>query len=158
MYIIKCPECNEGHVRQTGRRLQDQVDEHLGKVSKSNILRHPYQDDNKNMSRNNFQILGNGYKKMKFKHKLSEASQIKELRPSLKRQETSVTLKLLTKFWWRMQSLLRHLGHRFWENSLWLWSFTFFAESSILDVGLALNMSLYSTYTNHLPLFIGIFL
>ena len=66
----------------------------LEKDSKSNILRHSYQENHKNVSRNNFQILGNGYK-MKFKWKLSEALYIKELRPSLNMQETSVTLKLL---------------------------------------------------------------
>ena len=47
----------------------------------------------RNVSRNNFQILGNGHKKMKFKRKLSEALYIKE-RPSLKTQETSVVLNL----------------------------------------------------------------
>ena len=70
------------------------VDEHSGKDSKSNILRHSYQKNHKTVSRNNFQILGNGYKKMKFKWKLSEALYIKELLPSLNTQETSVALKL----------------------------------------------------------------
>ena len=94
VYYGKCPECDESYVGETGRRLQDRVDEHSGKDSKSNILRHSYQENHKNVSRNNFQILGNGYKKMKFKRKLSEALYIKELRPSLNTQETSVALKL----------------------------------------------------------------
>ena len=76
------------------RRLQDRVNDHSGKDSKSNILRHPYQDNHKDVSRNNLQILENGFKKMKFKRKLFEALYIKELRPSLNMQETSVTLKL----------------------------------------------------------------
>ena len=94
VYYGKCPECDESYVGETGRRLQDRVDEHSRKDSKSNILRHSYQENHKNVSRNNFQILGNGYKKMKFKRKLSEALYIIELRPSLNRQETSVALKL----------------------------------------------------------------
>ena len=48
----------------------------------------------RNVSRNNFQILGNGHQKMKFKRKLSEALYMKDLRPSLKTQETSVVLNL----------------------------------------------------------------
>ena len=69
VYYGKCPECDESYVGETGRRLQDRVDEHSGKDSKSNILRHSYQENHKNVSRNNFQILGNGYKKMKFKQR-----------------------------------------------------------------------------------------
>ena len=85
---------HESYIGETGRRLQDLVDEHTGKDCKSNILRHSYQENHKNVSRNNFQILGNGYKKMKFKQKLSEALYIKQLCPSLNMQETSVALKL----------------------------------------------------------------
>ena len=100
---------DESYVRETGKRLQDRVDEHSGKDNKSNILRHSYQENYKNVSRNNFQILGNGYKKMKFKWKLSETLYIKELHPSLNTQEISVVLKLLAKFQWWMWSLLRYL-------------------------------------------------
>ena len=67
LFTMENPECDESYVGETGRRLQDRVDEHSGKDRKSNILRHSYQKNHKNISRNNFQILGNGYKKMKFK-------------------------------------------------------------------------------------------
>ena len=59
----------------------------------SNILRHSYQKNHKNVAENNFQILENRYKKKKFKRKLSKVLYIKELRPSLNTQETSVALK-----------------------------------------------------------------
>ena len=29
----KCPECDEGDVGETGRRLQDRLDQHSGKYS-----------------------------------------------------------------------------------------------------------------------------
>ena len=71
------------------------IQEKMMNVKKqSNILRHFYQCNHKNMSRNKFQILGNEYKKIKFKRKLSETLYIKELRPTLNRQETSVTLDI----------------------------------------------------------------
>ena len=58
-YDVKCPECDESFVGQAGRVLQDWVDENLGKDSKSNILRHSYQDNHKNMSRTNSKFLLN---------------------------------------------------------------------------------------------------
>ena len=39
-YHAKCSECDESYVGETGKRLQDRVDEQLGKDIKSNILRH----------------------------------------------------------------------------------------------------------------------
>ena len=89
-YYAKCPECDESYVGKTGRRLQDRFDEHSGQDSKSSILRYSYQEHHKSVSRNDFQILGNGYKKIKLKWKLYT----KELYPSLNTQETSVALKL----------------------------------------------------------------
>ena len=89
-YHAKCPECDESYVGETGRKLKDRVDEHSGKYSKFNIVRQFC----KNVSRNNFQILGDGYKKIKFKQKLSETLCVKELCPSLNTQETSVALEL----------------------------------------------------------------
>ena len=80
-YYGKCPECDESYVGETGRRLQDLVDEHSGKDSKSNILRHFYQENQKNVSRNNFQILGNGYKKVKFKRKYLRHYTLKSYAP-----------------------------------------------------------------------------
>ena len=52
VYYRKCPECDESYIGETGRRLQDRVDEHSGKDSKSNIPRHSYQKNYKNVSRN----------------------------------------------------------------------------------------------------------
>ena len=79
---------------KTGRRLQYRVDEHASKDSKSNFLRHSYQVDHLIVRQNDFKILKNVYKNMKFKRKLSEALHIKELRPSLNTQEKSVVLKV----------------------------------------------------------------
>ena len=94
-YHPKCTECNEDYIGETGR-LQDRVDEHAGKDSKSNVIRHSYQVDHVNVMQNDFQTIRNGYKKIKFKRKLSEALYVKELRPSINTQETSVALKLFT--------------------------------------------------------------
>ena len=72
----------ESYVGETGRRLKYRVDEHSGKDSKSNMLRHYHKNNHRNLPRNNFQLLANGYKKIMFKRKLSEASHSKEFLPS----------------------------------------------------------------------------
>ena len=42
VYHTKCPEYGESYVRETRKRMQDRVDEHSGKNSKSNTLRRIY--------------------------------------------------------------------------------------------------------------------
>ena len=69
VYHAKCPESSKVCIDETGRRLQDRV----GKDTKSNVLSYSYQVDHVNVRQNDFQILRNGYKKMKFKRKLSIA-------------------------------------------------------------------------------------
>ena len=42
VYHTKCPEYDQSYVGKTRKRMQDRVDEHSGKSSKSNTLRHIY--------------------------------------------------------------------------------------------------------------------
>ena len=72
VHYAKCPECDESYVGETRRTLQDRVDEHSGKDSTYNIIRHSCQENLKNVSSKNFQILGYRYKEKKFKRKLFE--------------------------------------------------------------------------------------
>ena len=78
---------------------------------------------------------------MKFKRKLSEALYIKELSPSLNKQEASVTLK---RFNCDGFGAFSDVWDVVFENTVHGYKkLTFFAESSILDIRLALNRSLY---------------
>ena len=47
VYYGKCPEFDESYVGETGRTLQDRVDKHSRKDSRSNILRHYYEENHK---------------------------------------------------------------------------------------------------------------
>ena len=58
------------------------------------MLKHSLENNHKHVSLEDFLILRNGYTNRKFKRKISEALFIKELRPSLNTQETSVHLLL----------------------------------------------------------------
>ena len=58
------------------------------------MLKHSLENNHKQVSFEDFRILRNGYTNSKIKRKISEALFIKELRPSLNTQETSVPLLL----------------------------------------------------------------
>ena len=79
VYYVKCSECQEDYIREIG---------------KSHMLKHSLENNHKQVSFEAFRILRNGYTNSKIKRKISEALFIKELRPSLNTQETSVPLLL----------------------------------------------------------------
>ena len=83
VYHVKCQECQEDYFGEIGRRLHERICEHSGK---DGTHKHCFFED--------FDILWNGYTNSKFKRKISETLFIKELRPSLNSQETSVPLPL----------------------------------------------------------------
>ena len=86
---------NEEYINETGRWLQDRLDEHASKDGKWNVFMRPYQIHYVDLRRSDCQILGDGYYKMKFKKRLSEALYNRELEPLLNTQESSVALTLL---------------------------------------------------------------
>ena len=94
VYYVECPECQEDYIGEIGRRLHERICDHSGKDSKSHMLKHSLENNHKQVSFEDFHILRNGYTNSKIKRKISEALFIKELRPSLNTQETSVPLLL----------------------------------------------------------------
>ena len=94
IYYVKCPECQEDYIGEIGTRLHERICDHSGKNSKSYMLKLSLENDHKNVSFEDFHILWIGYNNSKVKRKISEALFIKELRPSLNTQETSLPLLL----------------------------------------------------------------
>ena len=94
VYYVKCPECQEDYIGEIGTRLHERICDHSGKNSKSYMLKLSLENDHKNVSFEDFRILWIGYNNSKVKRKISEALFIKELRPSLNTQETSLPLLL----------------------------------------------------------------
>ena len=94
VYYVKCLECQEDYIEEIGRRLHERISDHNGKDSKSHILKHSLENNHKQASFEDLRVLRNGYTNSKIKRKISEALFIKELRPSLNTQETSVPLLL----------------------------------------------------------------
>ena len=84
----------ENHVGEIERRLQERVDEHGGKDSKSHVLKHTYGLGHKAVSKNDFKVLKEGFKNHKTKRNISEALLIKKSTPTLNKQENCVPLML----------------------------------------------------------------
>ena len=95
-YFTKCPgvNCNETHLGETARRLQERVLEHAGKDRKSNMIKHSMDTGHPPVCVKDFQILPKGFNHCKFKRKICEALLIKKHQPALNAQEHSVTLEL----------------------------------------------------------------
>ena len=74
-YHGKCPanNCKDDYIGETGRRISERIMDHNGK---------------------DFVILSSGFRNNTVKRKISEALWIKDLRPTLNRQEKSIELKL----------------------------------------------------------------
>ena len=94
VYYVKCPECQEDYIDEISRRLNERICDYSGKDSKSHMLKHCLENNHKHVSLEDFRILRNGYTNSKFKGKILEALFIKEFRPLINTQETSVPLLL----------------------------------------------------------------
>ena len=95
VYHAQCPEsnCTSHYVGQTNCRLKKRVIQHNKSDKKSNLLIHSNKEKHHRVWRDNFQILGRGYKS-KFKRKISESLYIKQENPDLNIQKDAYKLKL----------------------------------------------------------------
>ena len=93
---MNCPEeqCTENYTRETGRCLIEHVKDHSEKDSKSHLFKQPMETNHKTVTLDDFKIIGKGYRRSKFRCKLTESLHIKENHSSLNTQEVYVQLKL----------------------------------------------------------------
>ena len=75
VYRGKCPEidCLDNYIGEASRRVSERIIDHNGRDRKSHLLRHSIEDNHKNVKRQDFKILGNGYRNNAVKWKISEA-------------------------------------------------------------------------------------
>ena len=73
-YSVICPMKNrlESCNGETGRRLMEQVNEHSGKDINSRMFKHSITANHPTVTLDNFTVLSSGYRKKKFKRKVSE--------------------------------------------------------------------------------------
>ena len=98
IYHGKCPaeNCVDDYIGETARRVNERIVGHRGRDANSYLLKHSIESGYKALEAVDYKIIGTRYRKNTMKMKLPEALFIKELQPTLnKQQEKSVPLKLL---------------------------------------------------------------
>ena len=91
----KCPaeNCVDDYIGETAHRVNERVVDHTGKDANSHLLKHSIESGHKPLEALDYKIIGTGYCKNTMRRKLSEALFIKELNPTLNKQEKLVPLK-----------------------------------------------------------------
>ena len=86
--------CVDDYIEETARRVNERIVDHRGRDTNSHLLKHSIESGHKALEAVDCKIIGTGYRKNNMKMKLPEALFIKELQPTLNKQEKSVPLKL----------------------------------------------------------------
>ena len=96
IYHGKCPaeNCVDDYIGEAARRVNERIVDHTGRDANSHLLKNSIESGHKPLEAVDYKIIGTGYGKNTMKRKLSEALFIKELNPTLNKQEKSVPLKL----------------------------------------------------------------
>ena len=91
-----CPEveCIDNYIGKASRRVSERIIDHNGRDKKSHLFRNSVEHNHKNVERQDFKILGKGYRNNAMKQKISEALYCREFKSTLKVQEKSIDLKL----------------------------------------------------------------
>ena len=86
--------CVDDYIEETARRVNERIVDHRDRDANSHLLKHSIESGHKALKAVDCKIIGTGYRKNNMKMKLPEALFIKELQPTLNKQEKSVPLKL----------------------------------------------------------------
>ena len=96
IYHGNCPEnsCPDNYVGETARRIPERVLDHTGKDINSHLYKHSIETGHQTLEISDYRIIENGYKNNGNKRKIAVALLIKELKPTLNKQDKSILLKL----------------------------------------------------------------
>ena len=84
----------DDYIGETARGVNERIVDHTGRDITSHLLKHSIESRHKPLEATDYKIIGTGYRKNTTKRKLPEALFIKELQPTLNKQEKSVPLNL----------------------------------------------------------------
>ena len=96
IYHGNCPENGfpDGYVGENARIISERVLNHTGTDINSHLYKHFIKTRHQTLKISNYRIIGNGYWNNWDKRKIAEALSIKELNPTLNKQNKSIPLKL----------------------------------------------------------------
>ena len=95
VYHVKCPNpnCKDDYIGETDRRVIERVIDHNKRDKKSHTLKHSRDKLHTHLWELDFKLLGNNYQS-NIKRKISESLFIRQLKPSLNKQDKSIPLNL----------------------------------------------------------------
>ena len=85
--------CNENYIGESARRLDERMKDHNGRDRNSHLFKHSVESRHDPVLKNDFRIIGKGYRSNTSRTKIAEALFIKKMKPSLNIQEKSVKLE-----------------------------------------------------------------
>ena len=96
LYYTECPveQCNKNYIGEIRRRISERIIDHAGRDSNSYVYKHCIETGHRSPDISDFKIIGINFCKNVFKRKIAEALLIKQLKPTLNKQEKSIELKL----------------------------------------------------------------
>ena len=92
IYYRKCPaeNCVDDYIGETARRANERIVDHTGRDTYSHLLKHGIDSGQKPLEAVDYNIIGTEYCTNTMKRKLSAALFIKELKPTLNKQNKSL--------------------------------------------------------------------
>ena len=96
IYYGNCPEnsWSDNYVAETTIRILEKVLDHTRKDINSHLYKHSVETGHQTLEISDYRIIANGYGNNWNKRKIAEALLIKELKPTLNKQDKSIPLKL----------------------------------------------------------------
>ena len=85
---------SENYIWETARRISERVKDHTGKDVHSYLFKHAVESGHELLDVTNYSIITKGHGDNIRKRKIAEALLIKEIKPTLNRQDQSIALKL----------------------------------------------------------------
>ena len=82
------------YVGETGRRISERILDHNGRDVNSHLLKRHMEKENQCLQNEYFVILNRSFRNNTIKRKISKALWIKDLRPTLNKQDKLIELKL----------------------------------------------------------------
>ena len=86
--------CNENYSSESARRFDERMKDHNGRDHNSYLFKHSVKSTHDPVLKNDFRIIGKGYRNNTSRRKIAEALFIKKMKPSLNIQDKSVKLEL----------------------------------------------------------------
>ena len=91
--IVQTPNCKDDYVGETDRRVTDRVIDHNKRDKKFHMLKHSRSKLHTDVWEYKFKLLSNNYQS-NIKRKISKSLLIRQLKPSLNKQDKSIRLNL----------------------------------------------------------------